>query len=123
LSRRHVILHVWTIEVNIPLLYGEGGLKAFLRLQPEILSISDDESIFAWGLGDDYGNFSLYGFKEDEGLLALSPKRSNNSCHVKTYPEFERVVDRLPYAKIWVYNSTLPENLQISTTTQTRSTI
>ncbi|KAK4539805.1 hypothetical protein LTR36_010339 [Oleoguttula mirabilis] len=34
-------------NVNMPLLYGEGK-KAFLRLQIQIISQSDDESIFAW---------------------------------------------------------------------------
>ena len=34
-------------RVNMPLLYGEGE-NAFLRLQSEILKVSDDESIFAW---------------------------------------------------------------------------
>ena len=34
-------------DVNMPLIYGEGK-KAFIRLQLEILSKSDDESIFAW---------------------------------------------------------------------------
>jgi hypothetical protein len=34
-------------DVNMPLIYGEGR-KAFIRLQLEILSRSDDESIFAW---------------------------------------------------------------------------
>ena len=34
-------------DVNMPLIYGEGK-KAFVRLQLEILSKSDDESIFAW---------------------------------------------------------------------------
>lgn len=34
-------------DVNMPLLYGEGG-RAFLRLQEEIIRISDDHSIFAW---------------------------------------------------------------------------
>ena len=34
-------------DVNMPLLYGEGR-KAFLRLQLEIIKMSDDESIFAW---------------------------------------------------------------------------
>ena len=33
--------------VNMPLLYGEGR-DAFMRLQHEIVKISDDESIFAW---------------------------------------------------------------------------
>ena len=35
-------------DVNMPLLYGEGG-KAFLRLQLEIMKKSEDETIFAWG--------------------------------------------------------------------------
>lgn len=34
-------------NVNIPLLYGE-GLKAFQRLQEEIIRTSDDQSLFAW---------------------------------------------------------------------------
>lgn len=34
-------------DVNMPLLYGEGG-KAFMRLQEQILLRSHDESIFAW---------------------------------------------------------------------------
>ncbi|KAI1099792.1 heterokaryon incompatibility protein-domain-containing protein [Jackrogersella minutella] len=33
--------------INMPLLYGEER-KAFIRLQQEILKVSDDESIFAW---------------------------------------------------------------------------
>jgi hypothetical protein len=35
-------------DVNMPLLYGEGGEKAFTRLQQEILEDSSDCSIFAW---------------------------------------------------------------------------
>ncbi|RYP41740.1 hypothetical protein DL767_000756 [Monosporascus sp. MG133] len=34
-------------DINMPLLYGEGG-KAFLRLQEEIIKVSTDQSIFAW---------------------------------------------------------------------------
>ncbi|KAI0871243.1 heterokaryon incompatibility protein-domain-containing protein [Hypoxylon argillaceum] len=33
--------------INMPLLYGE-GLRAFIRLQEEIMKISDDQSILAW---------------------------------------------------------------------------
>jgi hypothetical protein len=36
-------------DVNMPLLYGEGH-NAFLRLQHEIWSRTNDESIFAWGI-------------------------------------------------------------------------
>jgi hypothetical protein len=49
--------------VNMPPLYGEGP-SAFLRLQLEIMRISNDESLFAWE--DD----SI----ESGGLLAPSPK-------------------------------------------------
>jgi hypothetical protein len=35
-------------KVNMPLLYGEGGRKAYLRLQQEIIKDTDDNSIFAW---------------------------------------------------------------------------
>jgi hypothetical protein len=35
-------------DVNMPILYGEGGAKAFLRLQKEIVSKNPDHSIFAW---------------------------------------------------------------------------
>ena len=37
--------------VNMPLLYGEGEENAFLRLQTEIMKVSNDESIFAWRSG------------------------------------------------------------------------
>ena len=36
------------LDVNMPMLYGEGR-KAFHRLQLEIIRSSDDQSIFAWG--------------------------------------------------------------------------
>ncbi|PMD44862.1 HET-domain-containing protein [Hyaloscypha variabilis F] len=51
--------------INMPLLYGEDQ-KAFIRLQEEIIKVSDDHSIFAWKsvplTSDDF-----------RGLLALSP--------------------------------------------------
>ncbi|KAF6829460.1 het domain protein [Colletotrichum musicola] len=34
--------------VHIPLLYGEGGRNAFIRLQEELVWTSDDQTIFAW---------------------------------------------------------------------------
>ncbi|KAL7622570.1 hypothetical protein AAE478_008077 [Parahypoxylon ruwenzoriense] len=35
-------------DVNMPLLYGEGGPKAFLRLQEEIIRTSNDHTVFCW---------------------------------------------------------------------------
>jgi len=37
------------LDVNMPMLYGEGK-KAFQRLQLEIIRMSNDQSIFAWGV-------------------------------------------------------------------------
>jgi len=39
-------------DINMPLLYGERS-KAFIRLQEEIMKVSDDHSIFAWLLKPD----------------------------------------------------------------------
>jgi hypothetical protein len=54
-------------DVNMPLLYGEGP-KAFQRLQEEILKISDDQSILAWGFNCE--RQSLWGVS---AALAQSP--------------------------------------------------
>ncbi|KAI4261089.1 MAG: hypothetical protein L6R42_003706 [Xanthoria sp. 1 TBL-2021] len=35
-------------DVNMPLLYGEGKERAFLRLQEEIMKYSDDRTLFVW---------------------------------------------------------------------------
>lgn len=53
-------------DVNMPLLYGEGGTKAFARLQEEILKANEDHSLFTWtGHSDAPTSMS--------GLLAPSP--------------------------------------------------
>ncbi|KAK8050460.1 hypothetical protein PG994_012190 [Apiospora phragmitis] len=36
------------LDVNMPMLYGEGGQEAFIRLQEEVMKRSDDQSLFAW---------------------------------------------------------------------------
>ncbi len=49
-------------NINMPLLYGEGELRAFGRLQEEIMRRTEDHSIFAWkGIGTDFGN-DIVGF-------------------------------------------------------------
>lgn len=54
-------------DVHMPLLYGEGATKAFLRLQLEIMRKSNDKSIFAWALEPEM-NMTW------NGMLASSPK-------------------------------------------------
>lgn len=63
-------------EVNMPLLYGEGGFKAYIRLQYEIVRSRRDESIFAWTrlLGDP--------LLRAPGLLAPSPENFFDSGNI-----------------------------------------
>ncbi|RSL60744.1 hypothetical protein CEP54_006568 [Fusarium duplospermum] len=50
--------------INMPLLYGEGGERAFIRLQEQIISQTYDHTIFSWGFarGPTHG-----------GIFATSP--------------------------------------------------
>ncbi|KAG6362695.1 hypothetical protein INS49_007788 [Diaporthe citri] len=55
-------------SVSMPLLYGEGGVRSFIRLQNEILQATDDQTISAWSTPP--------GSKDNiraSGLLAESP--------------------------------------------------
>ncbi|THV05667.1 HET-domain-containing protein [Dendrothele bispora CBS 962.96] len=60
--------------VSMPPIYGEGGAKAFMRLQQEIIKISEDRSIFAWIAAADDG--------QPRGLLARSPYEFRSSGDV-----------------------------------------
>ncbi len=73
-------------DVNMPLLYGEGG-KAFFRLQLEIIKKSDDESIFAWT--------SDYTTNLPWGMLALSPAFFAQSGDIVIHPNVMK--KRFPY--------------------------
>lgn len=57
-------------DVNMPLLYGEGGPRAFARLQEEIMKRTTDHTIFAW-------SHHIYGMpiqlSDFNGLWAPSP--------------------------------------------------
>ncbi|KAE8345329.1 hypothetical protein BDV24DRAFT_159683 [Aspergillus arachidicola] len=58
--------------VSMPLLYGEGH-TAFLKLQEEIIKVSDDESIFAWKSAKE---------KNHSGPLATSPDDFSDSYDI-----------------------------------------
>ncbi|KAK4561499.1 hypothetical protein LTR86_004817 [Recurvomyces mirabilis] len=62
-------------DVNMPLLYGEGAEKAFMRLQLEIIKKSTDESIFAWRVPDAAMWY---------GLLASSPRAFRHAGRIST---------------------------------------
>ncbi|RYO76747.1 hypothetical protein DL763_010134 [Monosporascus cannonballus] len=57
--------------INMPLLYGEGE-TAFVRLQEEIMKVTDDYSIFAWESKD----------QNHGGLLATSPDAFKESANI-----------------------------------------
>ncbi|KAK7462391.1 hypothetical protein VKT23_007990 [Stygiomarasmius scandens] len=65
--------------VNMPPIYGEGGSKAFMRLQQEIIKYSDDRSIFAW-IAECPSQYNHN--KESRGLLARSPYEFRVSSEV-----------------------------------------
>jgi hypothetical protein len=52
--------------INMPLLYGEGAIRAFYRLQVEIVSTSLDDTIFAWGREQDVGNGHFFADSPDD---------------------------------------------------------
>lgn len=73
-------------DVNMPLLYGEGG-RAFIRLQEEILKHSSDQSLFAW-TSSEYKDRDEY-FLVKGGFLASSPS------------DFEHSSNHFPFVYHW----------------------
>jgi hypothetical protein len=69
-------------DVNMPLLYGEGD-KAFMRLQQEIVRITDDQSILAW-----YCHWDADPDAEDliKSCLAPSPRCFAKSGGISLFP-------------------------------------
>jgi hypothetical protein len=65
--------------VNMPLLYGEGE-KAFIRLQEEIMRVSEDQTLFVWGYGQE-------GMARTDraGLFASSPDDFASAGGLKPY--------------------------------------
>lgn len=64
-------------DVNMPMLYGEGTQRAFVRLQEEIMKSSEDQSLFAWSNSEDG--------PVQHGLLADCPKDFKNTGSTTAY--------------------------------------
>lgn len=74
-------------DIQMPLLYGE-GVKAFIRLQEEILKTSDDYSLFAWFRNGQDRTPSKFGYGFClRGLLARSPEEFWSYSENKVEPE------------------------------------
>ena len=72
--------------VNMPLLYGEGKERAFLRLQEEIMKYSDDHTLFVWKKeGQPQKGTRL----NNTGLLAPSPDCFRSTGHYRRYDDWK----------------------------------
>jgi len=74
------------MEINMPLLYGEGD-RAFIRLQKELISSSDDPTIFLW-------TDSSASFSKCSGVLARSPSAFRD---LKEFTDFSVDLASKPY--------------------------
>jgi hypothetical protein len=71
-------------NVNMQLLYGEGGPRAFHRLQEEIMKYSTDQTILAWS--PEYQALS-----ETMGVLADSPSAFRDGSRILSIEENNRI--------------------------------
>jgi hypothetical protein len=73
-------------DVHLPPIYGEGAIKAFMRLQEEILKRAKDHTIFLWTPSHEPRN---------HGLLATSPKPfcKHKQCHRWLTDELDELVE------------------------------
>ncbi|KAL7803073.1 ankyrin repeat-containing domain protein [Trichoderma afarasin] len=75
--------------INMPLLYGEGD-RAFMRLQEEIMKVTDDDSIFAWRSKT----------QRHSSLLATSPDAFEHSGNI-----VRRRTGWLPDSRSWTVSN------------------
>lgn len=78
--------------VNMPLLYGEGAQRAFIRLQEEILKATDDQSIFAWKLPPGSKDVRVM-----FGLLANSPAHFDDAPSMRPVSTEFQSVSSVPW--------------------------
>jgi hypothetical protein len=76
-------------DVQIPLLYGEGGENAFMRLQEEIMKESTDHSIFAWKRSPPRdNNLELSKIPVGWGILAAHPSQFEDAAYIVNLEPF-----------------------------------
>ncbi|RYP40657.1 hypothetical protein DL767_001515 [Monosporascus sp. MG133] len=68
--------------VTMPMIYGEGGDQAFFRLQEQIMKITRDDSILAWGLSVKESPISDPGQVTAVRILAVAPSDFANSGQI-----------------------------------------
>ncbi|EEU38404.1 uncharacterized protein NECHADRAFT_91508 [Fusarium vanettenii 77-13-4] len=70
-------------SINMPLLYGEGGKRAFIRLQEEIISRTYDHTIFSWGFarGPTHGGVFATSPLDFSGGGEIVPVKAGRKSH------------------------------------------
>ncbi|KKP05803.1 hypothetical protein THAR02_02087 [Trichoderma harzianum] len=70
-------------NITMPMIYGEGGEQAFFRLQEQIMKVTRDDSILAWGLGtNDSSANNITGDATAGRVVAKAPADFANSRHI-----------------------------------------
>jgi hypothetical protein len=69
-------------DVTMPLIYGDGGDKAFSLLQEQIIKTTRDDSILAWGLGTKESHTDDPDQATAGGILATAPSDFADSGHI-----------------------------------------
>lgn len=78
-------------NVNMPLLYGEGGDRAFARLQEEIMRSAEDYTLFAWSAQESEPSWT------HRGLLASSPQEFGNpNSHLRRLWKYSELLVSSP---------------------------
>ncbi|KAL6696350.1 hypothetical protein J3F84DRAFT_408181 [Trichoderma pleuroticola] len=66
-------------NITMPMIYGEGGEQAFFRLQEQIMKVTRDDSILAWGLGTSDSSANNTGSTTAGRVVAKAPADFANS--------------------------------------------
>jgi hypothetical protein len=67
--------------IYMPMIYGEGQ-RAFIRLQEEIMRVSNDHSLFAWRSTEDHGGIlanSPAAFAHSGNIIQINPSNAKTS--------------------------------------------
>ena len=75
-------------DVTMPMIYGEGGSQAFLRLQEQIMRTTRDDSILAWGLSLEGPSSSGSTQITPGRILAAAPSDFVNCGHIVSRKNF-----------------------------------
>ncbi|KAI1270805.1 heterokaryon incompatibility protein-domain-containing protein [Xylaria sp. FL0933] len=70
--------------ISLPLIYGEGRLRAFERLQRELITVYNDDSIFAWKASSTFSKHKK-GHDPARGILASSIREFWDASSVKCF--------------------------------------